>query len=65
MYYIDGKGHNLKLNSSRNDLTNHTKSKLHHWLLMASGVDTNTDTRRGTHEGYFRKPNISQPTASA
>ena len=42
MYYIDGKGHKLELRSSRNDLTNHTKSKSHHNLLMASRVDTYT-----------------------
>ena len=44
MHYIDGKGHKSELKSNRNYLTNHTKSKLYHHLLMALKVDTHIHT---------------------
>ena len=64
MYYIDGKGHNLKLNSSRNYsyLTYHTGSKSHIWLFMASGVDTHTQTYRHPYKSDFRKPGVAGHT---
>ena len=49
MYYINGNGHRLELRSNRNYLTNHTKSKLHHYLLMALGVDTCTCACKCAH----------------
>ena len=45
MYNIDGKDHNLKMKSSRTNLTNHTRFISCHWLLIPSGGE-HTETRR-------------------
>ena len=57
MNFIDDKGQKLELRSSRNVLTNHMKFKSHHWLFMASGLDTHTHAHIHTllHESNFKK----------
>ena len=40
MHYIDDKGHKSELRSSRNNLSNPTKSKSCHLLFMVSGVES-------------------------
>ena len=47
---IDSKGHKLELKSSRDYLTNHTRSKSHYCLFMASGW-----TRRHTDNNFPMK----------
>ena len=55
MHYNDGKGHKQELRSNRN----YIKFKSHHYLFIASGVDTQIHTHAYLHEGGFK----SQPHA--
>ena len=63
--YIDSKGHNLKLKSSRNYLTKHTGSNHATSYLCPQGwTRRHTQTYQCLHESDFMKPGTWQPTPS-
>ena len=56
IYYIDGKGYNLRLKNGRNYLTSHTKSKSRHYVIYGLCIGHTDSHADVPHKSDFRKP---------